>query len=426
MRKKLLAALLALALLCAPALAEEERIAELEARVAELEAENAELRELLSQEESARLLAARFDGGVITVSEAKAEYDYLAYYYEQLGMDPDDHEGTIKNEVLSNLTEDAILIQKAQELGVYEPSAEEAAEIDARAQASLDEMVDYYLAYQADPNKTDEENRAAVLEFLAGEGTTLESITESLTSQGWRDRLFAAVTADVQITDEDLRAYYDQAIANAEMAYTADPQSYESDRLGGAAVFWNPQGYRRVKRILIPFSDENAARMRELTAQLELGGDEATIAAALSEMEAIYRSLDDTVAEVQGRIDAGEDFNALIDAYGADPYLVEGGVGREDGYYVGVGSQLLDPDFVSAAMALAAPGDTSEPIESAEGVYILRYEGDVTPGPIPFETFLADAEMRAIAEEELLSDDYNATVESWLEEANIVFYPENF
>ena len=166
--------------------------------------------------------------------------------------------------------------------------------------------------------------------------------------------------------------------------------------------------------------------MRELTAQLELGGDEATIAAALSEMEAIYRSLDDTVAEVQGRIDAGEDFNALIDAYGADPYLAEGGVGREDGYYVGVGSQLLDPDFVSAAMALAAPGDTSEPIESAEGVYILRYEGDVTPGPIPFETFLADAQMRAIAEEELLSDDYNATVESWLEEANIVFYPENF
>ena len=187
---------------------------------------------------------------------------------------------------------------------------------------------------------------------------TLESITESLTSQGWRDRLFAAVTADVQITDEDLRAYYDQAVANAEMAYTADPQSYESDRLGGAAVFWDPQGYRRVKRILIPFSDENAARMRELTAQLELGGDEATIAAALSEMETIYRSLDATVAEVQGRIEAGEDFDALIDAYGADPYLAEGGVGREDGYYVGVGSQLLDPDFVSAAMALAAPGDT--------------------------------------------------------------------
>ena len=365
MLKKWIAGAMALLMLAAPALGESDEVARLQARVEELEAENAELRQLLSQEESGRLLAARFNGGVVTVSEAKAEYDYQAYYYEQLGMDPDDHEDTIKNEVLSNLTEDAILTLKAQELGVYAPSAEEEAEIRQRAQASLDEMVDYYLAYQSAPDKSDEENRAAVLEFLAGEGTTLESLIESMTAQGWRDRLFEAVTGEMTISEDELRAYYDEACASAEMTYTADPQSYENDRLSGVSVFWNPQGYRRVKRILIPFSDENAARMRELTAQLELGGDEATIAAALSEMEAIYRSLDDTVAEVQGRIDAGEDFNALIDAYGADPYLAEGGVGREDGYYVGVGSQLLDPDFVSAAMALAAPGDTSEPIESA-------------------------------------------------------------
>ena len=388
MLKKLLAALLALSLLCSAALAEEDQIAALEARIAELEAENAELRELLSQEESARLLAARFDGGVITVSEAKAEYDYLAYYYEQLGMDPDDHEDTIKTEVLNNLTEDAILALKAQELGVYAPSAEEEAEIRARAQASLDEMVDYYLAYQADPAKSDEENRASVLEFLAGEGTTLESLIESMTSQGWRDRLFAAVTADVQITEEDLRAYYDQAVANAEMAYTADPQSYETDRLGGAAVFWNPQGYRRVKRVLIPFSDENAARMQELTAQIEQGGDEATLSAAVAEMDAIYRSLDATVEEVQGRIAAGEDFEALIDAYGADPYLAEGGAGREDGYYVGVGSQLLDPDFVAAAMALDVPGILPSPSSAPKASTYCATRATSSPAPCPTRTFL--------------------------------------
>ena len=96
MLKKLLAGALSLSLLLSPALAEEGEIAALEERIAALEAENAELRQLLSQEESARLLAARFEGGVITVSEAKAEYDYMAYYYEQLGMDPDDHEDTIK------------------------------------------------------------------------------------------------------------------------------------------------------------------------------------------------------------------------------------------------------------------------------------------------------------------------------------------
>ena len=139
MLKKWIAGAMALLMLAAPALGESDEIARLQARVEELEAENAELRQLLSQEESGRLLAARFSGGVVTVSEAKAEYDYQAYYYEQLGMDPDDHEDTIKNEVLSNLTEDAILTLKAQELGVYAPSAEEEAEIRARAQASLDE-----------------------------------------------------------------------------------------------------------------------------------------------------------------------------------------------------------------------------------------------------------------------------------------------
>ena len=204
---------MALLMLAAPALGEERsRSPRLQARVEELEAENAELRQLLSQEESGRLLAARFNGGVVTVSEAKAEYDYQAYYYEQLGMDPDDHEDTIKNEVLSNLTEDAILTLKAQELGVYAPSAEEEAEIHQRAQASLDEMVDYYLAYQSDPDKSDEENRAAVLEFLAGEGTTLESLIESMTAQGWRDRLFEAVTGEMTISEDELRAYYDEAV----------------------------------------------------------------------------------------------------------------------------------------------------------------------------------------------------------------------
>ena len=425
MLRKLLACGMALLLLGAPALAEEGSIAALEARIAELEAENAELRQLLSQEESARLLAARFDGGVITVSEAKAEYDYLAYYYEQLGMDPDDHEDTIKNEVLSNLTEDAILTLKAQELGVYAPSAEEEAEIRQRAQASLDEMVDYYLAYQSDPDKSDEENRAAVLEFLAGEGTTLESLIESMTAQGWRDRLFEAVTGEMTISEDELRAYYDEACASAEMTYTADPQSYENDRLSGVSVFWNPQGYRRVKRVLIPFSAENAARMQELTAQIS-GGDEAAISAAVAEMDAIYASLDATVQEVQSRIAAGEDFDALIDAYGADPYLAEGGAGREEGYYVSVGSQLLDPDFVAAAMALSAPGDVSEPIECADGIYLLRYEDDVPPGPVPFETFLEDAEMRASVEDNLRANYYNETVERWLDEAEIVLYPENF
>ena len=40
--------------------------------------------------------------------------------------------------------------------------------------------------------------------------------------------------------------------------------------------------------------------------------------------------------------------------------------------------------------------------------------------------FLADAGMRAAVEDTLRSTYYNETVERWLDEAEIVFYPENF
>ena len=60
------------------------------------------------------------------------------------------------------------------------------------------------------------------------------------------------------------------------------------------------------------------------------------------------------------------------------------------------------------------------------GVYILRYEGDVAPGPVSYEDFLADEALRASVEDNLRATYYNETVERWLDEAEIVLYPENF
>ena len=423
MLRKMLACVLAL-LLAVPALAQSDEIQALEERIEQLEAENAELRELLSQEASGRLLAARFEGGVITVSEAKAEYESRAYYYEQLGMDPSEYEDVTKDEVLRDLTEDAILALKAQELGVYEPSEEEEAQIRESAQQSLDEMIDYYLSFQADPAKSDEENRAAVEEFLAQEGTTLESLMENINAQSWRDRLKQAVTGDIQITDEQLRAYYEEACSSAELTYTADPQSYESDRLNGEAVLWNPMGYRRVKRLLFAFSDEDTARMAQLTQQLEDTSDLQAVSAALEEIDALYATLTPTVETALARLRSGDDFDMLLDEYGADPYM--SGIGRDSGYYVSADSTLLDAQFVSEAMALENPGDVSGPIECEDGIYILRYEGEVIPGAVSYDEFLADETMRADVEESVRSQAYNVQVEQWLDEAGIELYPENF
>lgn len=63
---------------------------------------------------------------------------------------------------------------------------------------------------------------------------------------------------------------------------------------------WNPEGYRYVKRLLIAFDDENAARMDELTALLESTSDQTVVSEALAEMDQIYDTLDSIVEEVLG------------------------------------------------------------------------------------------------------------------------------
>ncbi|NLF26839.1 MAG: hypothetical protein GX592_02995 [Clostridiales bacterium] len=428
MFKRIMLAVLAL-LLAVPAATgasgESGEIARLEARIAELEQENAELRALLSEEDSARLLAARFKGGVITVAEAKAEYEYRAYIYSSMGMDEREYEDIIKEEVLNDLTEDAVLRLKARELGVYEPGEAEKAAIAARAQESLDGMIDYYLPFLADPSRTEAENRAAVVDYLATEDTTLESLIDSATAQAWRDRLFARATEELVLGDEELRRYYDEACSSAQLTYTTDPGSYEDDRMNGEPVLWNMEGYRRVKRILVALDAESAERMAELTEQLGEATAETEVGALLAEMDALYLKLDPIVQEILTRAGAGDDFNLLIDEYGDDPFM-QTEHGRAEGYYVSASSETLDEEFVLEAMALGKPGDISGPVECADGVYILRYEADVAPGPVGYEEFLTNEQMRARVEQSARNEYYFEQVDKWLAEAGIERFPENF
>ena len=85
--------------------------------------------------------------------------------------------------------------------------------------------------------------------------------------------------------------------------------------------------------------------------------------------------MQDTLDEIQARLAAGEDFEALIAEYGQDP-----GMEDSDGYYVADGAINWVSEFTDGAMALANVGDVSEPIVSASGVHLIRYMSDVTPG----------------------------------------------
>ena len=76
-------------------------------------------------------------------------------------------------------------------------------------------------------------------------------------------------------------------------------------------------------------------------------------------------------------------------------------------------------------MALANVGDVTEtPVVGSSGVHIIRYESDVTPGPVPLETIrdaLFEETMNTSREEH-----YSETIESLTAALNPVYHVDAF
>lgn len=354
--------------------------------------------------------AAEFNGGIVTVAEASAEYALFKPYYEMLGMDEADYAAEAKMDVLNLLVERKILENKAREFGVYELDEAALAELEQNVRAEYEENVEYYMAFRFDESKSEAEARAETIEYLNENGYAYEDLLQQAKADAWSDRLYEYVTANVAISDAELRDFYGEQVQRAEMTYTANYAEYESDCAAGKDVLWHPEGVRRVQMLVIPFDFEQAARYADLQALL-VGGD----ASRLNDLDALYCELEEAGEQMLRRLQNGEDFEALLE---------ETGYGNAEGVNISGQSSIFGDALRDAAMALAQTGDLSGLVRCDEGLCILRYAGDVAPGPVPFEA-VSDA-LRANHTEELRRSSYNAMVMQWLAEADTVYYPERF
>ena len=127
-------------------------------------------------------------------------------------------------------------------------------------------------------------------------------------------------------------------------------------------------------------------------------------------------SLQVKLEEIYDKLDDGEDFEALIEAYGEDPGMKNEPT-KTRGYYVCSESANWDKNFTAGAMALANVGDYSpEPVISASGVHIIRYESDVASGPVALED-VKDA-LYEDTLEDMKEDHLNSELDAWVEALN--------
>ena len=164
-----------------------------------------------------------------------------------------------------------------------------------------------------------------------------------------------------------------------------------------------------------PAADDPA--VVELQAQLDAANAELDAAKAAA-IESVQEKIDD----IKQRLDAGEEFQTLIDEYGEDPGMQNEPTASR-GYYVSDATTSLDPVFKETAMALENVGDVSEPVLGQYGVHIIRYESEVPEGNIDIET--VREELTASTLEKAQEDHYDEQLDAWVAALNPEYHVEN-
>ena len=332
--------------------------------------------------------------------------DYANYYQQYYGYQVDtadeEFQRSIAELVVENELYVKILTAKAEELGLG-ATEEELAAIHEQAQSEYDNIVDYYTSYFSSNAEEGADVDAQVQSFIEESGYTLEFIESQLKMSALLETLYAHVTQDVTVTDEEVRAAFDTEIASLKETYDADKDEFLSAYLNGEQLRYTPEGIRLVQNIYVVKDEEDESDESEAT-DGETDADDTPLTGRAK------------IEAAKAELDAGADFAEVAAKYTEDgSHLDELLV---NGYPVFFGSGMYEQSFVDNAMALENVGDVSAIVETSYGYHLLRYAAELTPGPIAFE--LVSDEMRETALSEKKDDVYLAQETAWLEEQEIV------
>ncbi len=381
-------------------------------------AEDAETVEAAAQEDQ---VALSVNGLPIMVSELQEAYQAYAQQYQMYGIDLTDAENqqALANMVISLLFQDKLIQQKAAELGLDVFTQEEEQEIQEQAQATYDQMLQLYLSYMSDESKTEEENRQAVAQQLEAMGYTVDALAENSRVTQVSARVYDYATQDVEIPEAAVQTAYDQGVEDAKARYAQDLTAYGTDRDSGAILYYTPAGYRTVKHILVMF--DQAQELKELRETLaSLSPEDEEYAQTQAQIDELMAQVQPKLDEIQQKIDAGEDFQTLIDEYGEDGGM-KSGTTAETGYYLCEGNTTFVPEFAQEGMALEKVGDVSQPVLTDYGFHIIRYNSDVPEGTVPYEEIHDDIQAQLL--DEAMAAAYSNMINEWADSA-VVEYPQ--
>ncbi|MBQ8842780.1 MAG: peptidylprolyl isomerase [Ruminiclostridium sp.] len=274
-----------------------------------------------------------------------------------------------RDDVITYITFERIVFEVAEELGCGESSLteEEVAQIKENAEATKQKIISNYTAYAASElgdDATAAEITVRAAELLEADLNRAEidsSIFETWEKSSFiQDKLGAYLIKDMEVTEEDIDAMFEEYVGYAKELYAESKRSFESDKT--LSMMYVPEGTRFADQILVAFDSETMNAISQ--ARMSGNNEEAD----RLRNEAYNDEMKEKVENIVALINSGEDFDTLQATYNDD--------GADEPYSVIVGSELYVTEFTEAVFSIDEIGGVSEPALSDFGIHIIKYVGD--------------------------------------------------
>ncbi len=382
------------------------------------------------------VLASAYNGAVTVLkSEIQDEYDqmlsqYVAYY-AQYGYSVDEYDtelqASVAQETVQTKLSTSIVRHYAAQNG-YELTEEKKTELAAQVKTALDNTREYLESYLSASGFTGDELNAAVEEQMAQAGYTEETLMDSAELNDVLNFLYERATADVTVTEDEVKAAFDEKVAKQKESY-ASVDAFVNDYVNESEILYTPENVRLMECIFVASVEgeatEDEATADEATADEatadeatadEATVDEATVSEATAGEAADIASLTGyaKAKAIAAAIAGGADFEETMKAYTEDGSTEEQML---RGYPVAENSTTYGEAFMAGAMALEHVGDVSDVIVTDYGYFILRYAKDMESGEADFETRKETETEETLTNKK--NDAYSAFIDTILDEADI-------
>lgn len=341
-------------------------------------------------------LAAKAGDREITLQQLENSYSNSSAYasYSGYSLDTDEGIAAYVEYLLDNLIASNMKIYQAKLAGIT-LTDEEIAAAKESAQSNYDDTYQSFIdqATSAGASNVDAYAKTLFTNALVQNHTTVNKLKASMLEDAENETLVAkhktALLEGVALTDDELLQKYNDELAAQKTLFDSDPSqyfTYETYSAYGyyAPPLYIPEGFFRVRQILV--------------------ADEAT------------------ALLIKEKLDAGEDFEALLAEYNTDPGMEN--EAYADGYLVGTGANFVE-SFLSASLALENDGDVSNPVQSDYGWHIIKRVSTEPAHEIAYEDIKESA--NAYFEAAYLTQYYQDIVDGWVADETLVTrYPENY